>query len=160
MPVFAVPKDTLDLLVSAALLRSEEPDTDASADLVILADKIGQELWDENHAALSIDLEREVSAPSYRWRPVFELAEFSITDAEVLQVERCRRFLLEQCRPHSLSPALTILNQLGTAVANRLAEWPLAARGTTVDYLGIEETVEQWRRSDWSAVPVTADAGS
>lgn len=158
MPVFAVPKDTIDLLVSAALLRREEPDADTARDLVTLADRIGQELWDENHAALSDDLEREVPAPTYEWQPVFELAEFSIADAEVLQVERCRRFLLEQCRAQSSAPALKILDQLGGAVTNRLAQWPLAARGATVDYLGIEDTVEQWRRSDWSSVPVNADA--
>jgi len=163
MPVFAVPKDTIDLLVSAALVRRTEPDASTARELVKIADRLGQEIWEENHAALATDIERPaVSAPAYEWQPVLELSEGSISDAHLLQVERCRRFVLEQCRSREAGGATRVhdlLDRLGMATARRLHAWPLAAGPDgQPDYLGIEATVPQWRRMDWP--PVAAHAGA
>lgn len=161
MPVFAVPRDTIDLLVSAALLRSKPLEPEPARELVRLADRLGQALWDENHAALSEDLEREIPAPHYEWQPVLELTAFTINDREVIQVERCRRFLRAQLRPGEQTLAHELLDQLGAAVANRLEAWPIAPLATgDVDYLGMADAAEQWSRSMWAiAIANTAKAG-
>ncbi len=167
MPIFAVPKDTVDLLVSAALMRRREPSPDAAKRLVHISDRIGQEIWDENHAALADDIERtNISAPLYHWQPVLEISGGSISRAQLLQVERCRRFMLAQCRPRAKGGAPRVhdlLERLGWAVSGRLHE--IASGSAPVpmhDYPGMDATVAQWKRSNWPpiALPVRADGQS
>lgn len=156
------PKDTIDLVVTAAILGSKNSDNlgqDLRAE-VDLADHTGQMLWDANYAAASIGRGITIPAPTYVWQPVFDLIwrednespDYSPTIAELLQIERSRLFLSENSCEHldwEASHAQLFLQQLDLAITSQLRNWPTIPTDDlgTLEYLGLRGAAASWTRS-------------
>lgn len=155
-------KDTIDLVVTAAVLGTKKPngtDHDSATD-VVLADRIGQVLWDANYASASTARGIEIPAPTYVWQPVFDLMwqegvdqpDYSLTIAQLLQIERSRLFLSENSREHAgweTSQARLFLQQLDLAITSRLRNWPCipAEDPGVLEYLGLRAATATWTRA-------------
>jgi hypothetical protein len=161
MAILLAPKDTVDLIVTAAVLGTRrDDDADHTRQLVQRADQIGQQLWDANHASASYARGMELPAPTYSWEPVFDLiwqastdqADYSLTPQQTLQVERCRLFLSENSREHpdwDGSAARLFLEQLGAAVESRLRGWPTGPGEDpgVLEFRGLSNALPRWTRS-------------
>ena len=160
MAILLAPKDTIDLIVTAATLGTRSSN-DAGHDqmLVQRADQIGQLLWEANYASAAHARGVDLSAPSYTWEPVFDLMwqeatdepDFSLTPEQTLQVERCRLFLSENSREHpgwEDSAAQLFLGQLGAAVGARLRDWPVSAGEDpgVLEFKGLSSATPRWTR--------------
>lgn len=160
MDVEIVNKDTIDLLVSAAVIGNSMTARDEKAQEVVrAADRIGQRLWGENHAAFNAQHGTHRPTPRYLWQPLFDLMwqpepreTFTITAEQALQVERCRLFLVAHT---AASPewgdsfARAFLERLGAAIANRLQSWPIVVsedHAGSIEYSGLSALSEQWQR--------------
>lgn len=160
MAILLAPKDTIDLVVTAAVLGTRRDDDDHTRHLVRRADQIGQQLWEANYASASFARGAEIIAPAYSWEPVFDLiwqassdqADYSLTPQQTLQVERCRLFLSENSREHpdwDGSAARLFLEQLGAAVESRLRGWPTGPSGDpgVLEFRGLSGAEPRWTRS-------------
>lgn len=159
MAIFLAPKDTIDLIVTAAVLSTRREDEENTRRLVQRADQIGQQLWDANYASASFARGAEISAPRYSWEPVFDLiwqassdqAEYSVTPQQALQIERCRLFLSENSREHpdwEDSAARLFLDQLGAAVESYLRGWPTTPGEDpgVLEFRGLNSARPRWTR--------------
>lgn len=159
MAVLLAPKDTIDLVVTAAVIGIRRDD-DPARNVVQRADEIGLQLWRANYAAASVARGTETSAPAYRWEPVFDLiwqastdqAEYSLTAEQTLQIERSRLFLSENSREHEGwedSPAKAFLEQLGVAVDNQLQGWPTEPGRDpgVIEFRGLSDAQPRWTRA-------------
>lgn len=153
MRAFILNKDTVDLVVSAGIIgrRPDDQSPETSKRLASTADAVGQSLWDENYAALRSVYGTEDQAPSYKWLPVLDLMDFTITDNQCLQIERSRRCLTELSENSPQwqgSLAQRFLGDLGDAIKARLGESTLEGlERATADFEGMENTSEIWHRS-------------
>ena len=158
MRVQIVTKDTIDLIVSAAVIGNSTVDRDAE-EIVRAADRIGRQLRSENYAAANAAAGTHHPTPLYTWQPVFDLIwqpeqreAFTITEEQALQVERCRLFLIDNSADSpnwADSFARKFLDRLGAAIQSRLRAWPLVASDDhpgVVEYSGLCDFTPQWRR--------------
>lgn len=158
MHVQIVTKDTIDFIVSAALMGNSTVDKDPE-EIVRAADRIGRQLRSENYAAANAAEGSHHPTPLYIWQPAFELmwqpeqrATFTITENQALQVERCRLFLIDNSADSPSwddSFARKFLDRLGAAIQSRLRAWPLVTSDDhpgVAEYSGMCELAPQWRR--------------
>ena len=139
-------RDSLDLLVTATMVRVAGPElAGAAEDVLESADLRGQLLSDQNVAA-AVEAEPDFLRPetAYRWQPVVELL-VEIPDSELtVQLERTRVAYIENCCRHAGWPesaACQYMEELGVAIRERLN------RGTTDPHCTIL-TTEEWRSTD------------
>lgn len=162
MTVFLAPKDTIDLIVTAAVIgtRRENDDPERVRFLADRADEIGQQLWTANYASVNAARGSEIPVPIYAWQPVFDLiwqtdrdqADYSLTPEQTLQIERSRLFLSENSREYpewETSEACKFLEQLGTAVEARLSGWPIAQGEDpgVLEFRGLSAVNPRWTRN-------------
>lgn len=158
-----VHRDTIDLLVTAMLISSTDI-TKADSRLPIItpglapaavldgADRIGQQLWDENYASVSYANNRIIPAPRYEWQPVAELLGERIDVEQILQIERSRLYLEEVSCHHEAwddSDARVQLSRLAEAIAARLYFHPRESspeHAGVVEYAGLSRAVDEWTR--------------
>jgi len=163
MRALPVPQDTIDLLVTAMLISStgftrphshrpaDVPDPALSAE-VAGADRIGQQLWDENYASVSYINGRPIPAPRYEWQPVAELLGAHIDVEQILQIERSRLYLEEVSCHHDgwdSSDARAQLNRLAETIAARLCFLPRESspeHAGVIEYAGLSRAVDEWTR--------------
>lgn len=163
MRALPVPRDTVDLLVTAALISSTDI-TQSPARLPIItpgqspeavlagADRIGQQLWDENYASVSFANGCSVIAPRYEWRPVAELMGDRVDVEQILQIERNRLYMEEVSCHHNGwddSPARNHLRRLGQSIEARLYFHPRDVSPElpgVVEYVGLSRAVDEWTR--------------
>lgn len=172
MEVIIVPTDTIDLLITAAMLGFRPGETRSAAQpqqIVALADRYGQSLVDENHASVSTARGVPVPAPRYEWTPVFELlwreeeADL-VTDEQALQLERSQLLVVENSREHEGwegSLAERLMDRLGAALAGRLRNWPLDPdpdNAGVLEHRGLSSIDGRWTREP--ATPRTTGATS
>lgn len=163
MRALPVHQDVVDLLVTAILISSTDiTQTPARvpivtpgrspADVLVSADRIGQQLWDENYASVSFANGCSVTAPRYEWRPVAELMGDRVDVEQILQIERCRLYLEEVSCHHDGwddSPARNHLRRLGQSIEARLYFHPREASAEhagVVEYVGLGRAVDEWTR--------------
>ncbi|MCS5524810.1 hypothetical protein NY551_18905 [Curtobacterium flaccumfaciens pv. oortii] len=158
MSELLIHKDCIDLLVSAIIVGGLHGDraeiSPASRAAVAHADDMGRILWNAVAVAASRRSSGRVVAPEYEWRPVAELMGLSLRPAQLLQVERTRRFVLEATRGFDgwlMARSTRLLQMLAAAVEHGLQGFP---RGEDGDYRGIEMLEPQWRRVDEILKPV------
>lgn len=151
-------KDCIDLLVSAIIVGGLHGDhseiSSASRAAVAHADDMGRILWKAVAVAESRRSSEDVVAPEYEWRPVSELMGLSLHPAQLLQVERTRRFVLEATRGFDgwlMARSTRLLQMLAAAVEHGLQDFP---RDVSGDYRGIEQIEPRWRRVDEIFEPV------
>lgn len=135
-----VPKDTIDLLITAIVaagLRGDHgPATQASQTVIDHADAIGRLLWRD-----------DANGQHYEWQPVAKVMTAAPIHTTLLQVERSRRFVFDRHSEHpdwATSSAKRILDLLGESVAHALLAWPKDAAG---DPIGLNERVGPWTRA-------------
>lgn len=160
MAVFVVPKDTIDLVVTAAVIGTRRGDEtgERSRFLVRRADEIGQQLWNTNYASVNRARGSSIPTPTYEWEPVFDLIwqpgeqeDYSLTTLQTLQIERSRLFVSENSREAvdwESSEARTFLEQLGDAVESRLQNWPKGPGEDpgVLDFVGLNQVEPRWTR--------------
>jgi hypothetical protein len=155
LSAFTFNKDTIDLLVSAAIVTAATPTASGTAvqRTVHIADRVGQALWKENVASVNHRYGLELPVPVYEWQPVAELLDYAISEVQALQIERSRLELLDQSREHpgwEGSLAAGFLEQLGTGLARLLRSWPQVPSRThegVLEYAGMHDgTVPVWER--------------
>lgn len=163
MRALPVHQDVVDLLVTAILISSTDITQTparvpivtpgrAPADVLAGADRIGQQLWDENYASVSFANRCAIAAPRYEWRPVAELMGERVDVEQILQIERCRLYLEEVSCHHDGwddSPARSQLNRLGQSIEARLYFHPRetsAEHAGVVEYVGLARAVDEWTR--------------
>jgi len=163
-----VPKDTIDLLVTAIYLkrttvcRCSTNDSWSTLEL----DVLGQALWDENHASASYAAHHRITAPRYTWQPVAELITPVWTDEQVLQLARTRLYLEELSCHHPAwddSPARHALDALGDWIAQRMAGHPVEpapAEPGVIEYAGLSRMPEEWTREIGWRSNLTATAAA
>jgi len=163
MRALPVPKDTIDLLVTTAFISSTDAAHPTSTSIVTPgcdtrlllegADRMGQQLWEENYASVSHVVGRTIPAPKYEWQPVAELLGDGVTTEQVLQIERCRLYVAETTCHHpgsEDSPAQIFLQRLGRSIAARLAKHPQVPsleHAGVFEYEGLSRAIEDWDRS-------------
>lgn len=172
MLAITVDTDTIDLLVTAAVLGSA-PDGSPrmrGRDLASIADEYGQALLNENYASASYARGVPLQPPTYTWRPVFELfwreePGQTLTEQQALQLEKSRLLVSENSREHpgwDGSTAQQLLEALGRAVADRLKDWPVVPsteHAGVYEYAGLGELDGAWTRQSPLAASPTAAAG-
>lgn len=168
MSAFIVHKDSIDLIVTAVIIAGLRGDrdvpSDASRQVIAHADDMGQILWRSNVAAVNKLYGTDEIPPQYEWRPILELMGLDLTPDQLIQIERTRRALVEQCADDptwSTSSAKRLLNVLEVAVAKSLTGWPrVPLTGSTyeTDYVGIAQTSDAWSREQ-SFQTLTRPAG-
>lgn len=159
MAITLAPKDTIDLLVTAAVLGARRENEEDTRDLVRRADEVGQRLWEANYASASHARGIPIPPPAYTWEPVFDLIwqpsrdqeDFSLTPQQALQIERSRLFVSENSREHpdwDDSPARAFLHQLGAAVESFLHGWPTGPGedAGTLEFRGLSDAEPRWTR--------------
>lgn len=165
MEVIIVPTDTIDLLITAAMLGFRPDDSRASAQprqILELADRYGQSLVDENHASVSAARGTSFPAPRYEWTPVFDLlwrdaGADLVTDEQALQLERSQLLVVENSREHDGwegSLAERFMDRLATALSGRLRDWPLEADPDNVgviEHRGLSSIDGRWTRESPNA---------
>ena len=165
MEVIIVPTDTIDLLITAAMLGFRPDDSRAAAQpqqILELADRYGQSLVDENHASVSAARGVPFPAPRYQWTPVFDLlwredrADL-VTDEQALQLERSQLLVVETSREHDGwegSLAERFMDRLGSALSGRLRDWPLEPdpeNAGVLEHRGLSELDGRWTRTSGSS---------
>ncbi|KDA05298.1 hypothetical protein DC31_17225 [Microbacterium sp. CH12i] len=163
MRVLPVQQDTIDLLVTAMLISSTDITQAPSLSPIITpglapaavlagADRVGQQLWDENYASVSEANKRDIPAPRYQWQPVAELLGERIDIEQILQIERSRLYLSEVSCHHTGwdgSEANAQLERLREAIAARLYFHPHEAspeHAGVYEYAGLSRAVDEWTR--------------
>lgn len=155
MSAFTINKDTIDLVVSAAVIGgrpTHDPGPEAARDLVAHADRIGQKLWDANYAAVNHRYGLSDPVPTYEWAPVAELMGYSISPEKMIQIERSRLCIAEQSCDYPRwdgSSARVFLDRLGEAIARRLTDWPMVPsveHSGVMEYAGLSDAAEVWER--------------
>ena len=158
-----VQQDTIDLLVTAMLISSTDITQAASRQPIITpglapaavlagADRIGQQLWDENYASVSEANSRHIPAPRYEWQPIAELLGERIDIEQILQIERSRLYLSEVSCHHpgwDDSEAHAQLERLREAIGARLCFHPHEAspeHAGVYEYAGLSRAVDEWTR--------------
>ena len=165
MRAFPVNRDTIDLLVTAVYISAPIQSIVDPRELVERADRTGQLLWDENHTSVSFAIGEHITAPRYEWQPVAEIVPRA-DDEQVLQIERSRLLLAEVSCHHDGwddSPARELLEQLGAAIAQRFAHWPLVTSPEppgVMEYDGLHRASELWERRIGFRHPLTNDAAA
>ncbi len=171
MAVFLVPKDTIDLIVTTAVIGALRDDTtgDRSRFLARRADEIGQQLWDTNYASVNRARGSSIPTPSYQWEPVFDLiwqpaeqADYSLTTEQTLQVERSRLFISENSREAlewETSESRTFLEQLGAAVQTWLRAWPIGPGEDpgVLEFVGLSQALPAWTRTSGFPASIRAE---
>lgn len=175
MRALPVPRDTVDLLVTATLISSTDV-TQAPARSPIItpgqspeavlagADRIGQQLWDENYASVSFANHREIPAPRYEWRPVAELMGDRVDVEQILQIERSRLYMMEVSCHHDGwddSEAQKHLHRLGQSIEARLYFHPREAspeHAGVIEYAGLSRAVDEWTRDVGFRASLTVDS--
>lgn len=165
MRAFPVNRDTIDLLVTAAYISTPAYRSSTPRELAENADRMGQSLWDENHASVSYAIKQHIAAPHYEWQPVAEIVP-QADDEQALQIERSRLLLAEVSCHHpewDQSPARDLVERLGDAIARRFSHRPLV---DSPDHLGVKQyeglhrAVEVWEREIGFRHPLTHDAAA
>jgi plasmid stabilization system protein ParE len=181
MRALPVPRDTIDLLVTAAFISSPDsahakllPWPGARKPLGIVADgrdpqrvlagadHMGQLLWDENHASVSYAERCTVTAPAYEWHPVAELLGTHVDVEQILQIERSRLYVIENSCHHpdwDDSAADRFLQRLGKAIEARLVDQPRVLSpeiAGVIEYEGLSRAVDEWDRSVGFRAPLAA----
>lgn len=150
MRALPVPKDTIDLLITAGFAHWRG---DASRAALEVADRTGQHLWDENYASVSFTVGRVVAAPRFEWQPVGELLSTRVQTEQILQIERSRLYLVETSCHHQAwdqSVANRFLTGLGRVVEAFLAGHPIVPspdHAGVLEYDGLSRAVDEWDRT-------------
>lgn len=163
MRALPVPQDVVDLLVTAILISSTDI-TQSPARVPIVtpgrspaavladADRLGQQLWDENYASVSFANRCHLPAPRYEWRPVAEFMGDRVDIEQILQIERSRLYMEEVSCHHAgwdNSEANRQLSRLEQSIAARLYFHPREASPQepgVVEYVGLSRAVDEWTR--------------
>lgn len=147
-------RDIIDLIVTAITMGRIPPERELPMRDAVLsvrhADDMGRTLWAANHAAANEgrDGELMLEPPAYEWRPVLELIGARISSEQLIQIERTRRYLVEQSRQ---APdwedhlANRLLIALGQAIAIALNSWPTDGDDGRA-YEGLDDAVAEWSR--------------
>lgn len=152
----AIGTDTIDLVVSAIIiagLRGDKSEISATSKAVVAhADDMGQLLQDGIRQATVVRGSIADPVPAYQWQPVLGLMGFEISPHQLLQIERCRRTIVEftQAMPSwESSHAKRLLDALGGAIDHGLQNWPREVQPETgrSDYRGLSGTTAQWSRT-------------
>lgn len=153
MTHIAVPRDCIDLLLSFVVTQrldrwKEDPQRTLQG-IVAEADILGRELWASNYRAVSAATGTALEPPAYEWTPVAELVVDHPSPEQLIQIERTRRTLLEQCGGDSdvgeaLHSVGAEIDKLLSAAAWAVVPSHLEAGG--VDYAGIRAAEPIWRR--------------
>lgn len=157
MSTFIVNQDTIDLLVTLAVTRRvkttrAEP-TNVLTAVVEHADHYGRVLWEMNHAAFNATTGSAQGLPDYEWLPVMELIIRDTTPEQLVQIERCRRTLVEQSESAPTwqgSEAKRFLDLLRRVIEQGLSSWtrvPTLDVPDSSDYAGIRATDPNWNRA-------------
>lgn len=155
-----VSQDTVDLLITAIYMARPASGRRApdDAELVAELDRLGQHLWDQNHASVSFAIGERIVAPRYSWRPVGELLAPYWLDEQVLQLEHTRLFFEEVSCHHpgwDDSEARSLIGGLARAIDQRLSGFPIApspVHSGVMEYAGLSRFPEEWTREiGWRA---------
>lgn len=153
MRALPMPKDTIDLLVTAAFItQSVRCTCHCTMHTVADLNTLGQSLWDENYATVQLTTLIPLRSPRYRWQPVAELLGSGWTNEQVLQVARTRLYAEEVSCHHpgwDDSPAHHTLEDLAGWIAKRMVGHPLQQSPTdagVIEYAGLDRLPEVWTR--------------
>lgn len=84
MSAFVVESDHIDLMVTIAIRSCGW--NEQYVNIPETADKLGQDLWNENYASINYRYDEEEPAPEYHWTPVAEYQAEELTNLQLVQV--------------------------------------------------------------------------
>jgi hypothetical protein len=154
LSAFIVNRDTIDLLVTLAVMRrvgTKRPEPPELVTAVVEhADHYGRVLWQANHDAHDHVTGTATPLPRYEWLPVMELIVGEVTGEQLVQIERSRRTLLEQSQSApgwAGSEARKFLEILGRVIDQGLESWTRVGSADQRDYVGLRFADPHWTRS-------------
>jgi hypothetical protein len=150
MSAWIVSKDTIDLLTTATAriaTKAYEPE---------LLERMGQDLWEENHRSVNYRYSENEPTPVYHREPVAELPPaLDMTGwhwVTILKTAQCYEY--QTCEHPEWGESLLrgIILAMQEAVEEKLTNlgWPKGSRypGSQPDWLGMDKAAWGWNRED------------